>query len=181
MCFGGGDGGAADRAAAEQLRVNQLARQRQDELNRIASAREAAAAAQAAEMARLQQSQDRAIAEQQARARAASEQGARLSSDMAAASARQAQDLAAARASQEESISRMRSLQDAEIATQSLNSQAVSQSMRVLANQNQQLKGPSAQLTRRAQKPTARANSAENDLKIGSSGVGAGVGVNLGG
>jgi hypothetical protein len=60
MCFGGGDNGAA----AEQERQNQIAKQRQEELSRLAREREAVAAQQAAEMQRMTAEQELAVAGQ---------------------------------------------------------------------------------------------------------------------
>lgn len=146
MCAG--DGGASERAAAEQRRLDALARQRQDELNRLAAAREAQATAQQAEMARLQQAQRDAQASQQRTVAELQAQG---------------------------------DAQQKEMAGQRLATQAASQSLRVLATRSTQTAAPTAQSSRPKQETRVRASTATNDLRIGSSGRGAGVGVNLGG
>lgn len=147
MCFGG-DGGAAQRAAQEQSRQNELARQRQEELNRHAAVREAEAKTQQAEMQRLQQAQVEAQAGQQ----------------------KTVAELAT-----------QRETQQAELAGQQRVTQAAAQSLRVLAAQANQDSAPTAQMSRPRAAGKTRATSATNDLRIGSSGRGAGVGVNLGG
>jgi hypothetical protein len=147
MCFGG-DGGASQRAAAEQQRLDALARQRQDELNRLAAAREAQATAQQAEMAKLQQAQQDAQANQQRTVAGLQAQG---------------------------------DAQQKQLAGQKLATQAAAQSLRVLATTSGQSSAPTAQASRPKQEARVRATTATNDLRIGSSGRGAGVGVNLGG
>jgi hypothetical protein len=146
MCFGGGGGPL--QAGAEQLRQNELAKQRQEELSRIAAAREAEARSQQAEMQRLQQAQTDAQVSQQ-----------KTTAELAV----------------------QRDAQQAELAGQQRVTQAAAQSLRVLAAQANQDSAPTAQMSRPRAAGKARATSATNDLRIGSSGRGAGVGVNLGG
>jgi len=71
--------------------------------------------------------------------------------------------------------------QQKEMASRRLATQAAGQSLRVLATQSGQAQAPTAQTTRNRDTQRAKATSATNDLRIGTSGRGAGVGVNLGG
>lgn len=147
MCFGG-DGGAAERAAAEQARQNEIARQRQDELNRLAAAREAQAAAQQAEMQRLQEAQVQAQADQ---LRTVTE------------------------------LEGQRDAQQKEIAGRRMATQAAGQSLRVLAARTAQSTAPTAQSSKPETGTRTRPTSAKNNLRIGSSDRGSGVGINIGG
>jgi len=72
--------------------------------------------------------------------------------------------------------------QQQQIGAQRLATQAVSQSLRMLAGMATQASAPAAAVTRRpAQGLRIRPTGARNSLRIGSSGRSAGVGVNLGG
>lgn len=72
--------------------------------------------------------------------------------------------------------------QQQQIGAQRLATQAVSQSLRMLAGMATQASAPAAAVTRRsAQSLRIRPTGARNSLRIGSSGRSAGVGMNLGG
>lgn len=89
-----------------------------------------------------------------------------------------------ARASQQKTsaeLAAQRDAQQAELAGQQRATQAAAQSLRVLAAQATQDSAPTAQMSRPRAAGKARATSATNDLRIGSSSRGSGVGVNLGG
>ena len=78
-------------------------------------------------------------------------------------------------------LSAQRDAQQKEMAAQRLATQAVGQSLRVLANQAVQTEAPTAPVTRGRATQRAKTTLATNDLRIGSSSRSAGVGMNLGG
>lgn len=138
-------------------------------------------ASQQEEMDRLQRLQEETQAKQQ-----------QVIKDLAAERDTEMSRIAAARAEQEALIVRQqqqqiaalagqRAAQEAAIAQEQLGTQAVSQSMRVLAMKSAQGTAPTAQQTRGKGVTKVRANAATNDLRIGSSGRSSGVGVNIGG
>ena len=110
-------------------------------------------------MTRLQDVQKQATAEQE-----------RAVADLRIQGEQQSQQLAQARQQQE-----------AQIAAQRLGTQAAAQSLRVLAGMSDQGRAPTAPMSRPEQQTKVRANAATQNLRIGSSGRGSGVGVNLGG
>ena len=98
-------------------------------------------------------------------------------------SLKQASDKAAADQLQTVQLAQQQQAQQQQqIGAQRLATQAVSQSLRMLAGMATQAGAPAAAVTRRsAQGLRIRPTGARNSLRIGSSGRGAGVGVNLGG
>jgi hypothetical protein len=143
--------------------------------------RETAFKTQQAELDRLKKAQEDAQATQQKTiADLAAQRDAEMSR-IAATRAEQEAAVARQRQQQEAALAGQRAAQEAAIAQEQLGTQAVSQSMRVLAMQNAQGSAPTAQQTRGRAPAKARANAASNDLRIGSSGRSSGVGVNIGG
>ena len=120
---------------------------------------QAQVAAQQAEMQRLQQRQQQAMADQE----------------------RAVADLRAEEQAQLAQLDQARKAQEAQIAQDRLTTQAASQSLRVLAGRDAQSKAPTAPITRRGTEPRVKATSATQTLRIGSSGRSSGVGVNIGG
>lgn len=133
------------------------------------------------EMERLKKAQEDAQAEQQKTiADLASQRDAEMAR-LSAAKAGQEAAMAQQRQQQEAALAGQRAAQELAITQEQLGTQAVSQSMRVLAMQGAQGAAPTAQQTRGRAATRTRANAATNDLRIGSSGRGSGVGVNIGG
>ena len=153
----------------------------QKELDDIKTEREAAVTSLGQELAGLEkqqkdveENQKTLIADLVAKRDAAATEIANTGKNQEAAIARQRQQ-------QQTALAGQKAAQDAAIAQEQLGTQAVSQSMRVLAMQNAQGSAPTAQQTRGRAPAKARANPATNDLRIGSSSRSSGVGVNIGG
>jgi len=178
MCSGRNN--AAREAQAEQERMNELARQRQSELDQQAQIMQAAVADQQAEMARLQAAQDAANRTQQQTTRDLESQRDAEMQRLAQAGRDQESYYAQQQQGQAQAIAEQNAAQTAELAKQQVNTDAVAQSLRVLATKSVQSKAPSAAVTRGKQQMGVATISPTQSLRIGSTARTAGVGTNLG-
>lgn len=178
MCSG--KKSAAKAAEAEQERQNELARQRQAELDRQAQMMQAAVADQQAEMARLQAAQDAAMKVQQQTADQLTAQRDSAMASLARAAKEQSDYYAKQQQQQEQLLAQQGAAQKADLAQQQLNTDAVAQSLRVLAAKTAQGKAPTAAVSRGKPQLGVSTISPTQSLRIGSTGRAAGVGTNLG-
>jgi len=159
MCVGGGNN-----------------RHHEEEAKRRQWAADRAAEEQRQRIAEQERQMQAAVADQQA-------EMVRLQALQAEAETKQRQTVDALRVQESEQLAQLQAQQaqqNAEILKMRDATSTVSASLRVLANAPQ-TKAPTAQQTRIASAPAARTTSPTSQLRIGSSGRGSGVGVNLGG
>ena len=157
-----------------------MARQRQAELDQQAQIMQAAVADQQAEMVRLQTAQEAAARLQEQTTRDLESQRDAEMQRLAQASQDQENYYAQQRQSQAQAIAEQNAAQVAELGQQQVNTDAVAQSLRVLATKATQSKAPTAAVTRGKQQLGIATVSPTQSLRIGSTARTAGVGTNLG-
>ena len=155
----------------------------QQQANRIAAERQAVMAESQRQAEALQQQRQAAAAQQEQAARELESQRNAEQQRLAQAAREQEAAYEQQRQAQAQAIAEQQAAQAAELAKQELNTNAASQSIRILGAKGVQAKAPAAAVTR-GKKPLgvggAATVSPTQSLRIGSTARTAGVGTNLG-